>query len=168
MQIYISRNGQQSGPFSLDQLIAMSAHGSVLATDLAWSEGAVGWTPLGEFLRAKSGALGSATPPPVPSSSPLGLAGFIISAAGIPIWISILVLAVLGHNRNSDSHSPFMMLVGLALFAMLGINVLGIMLGFIAVSKKHQRKPLTIVGLALNLLQFAVIILLTLVGLSMK
>ena len=50
MQIYISRAGQQYGPFSMDQVHQALTNGSLVATDLAWHEGAANWVPLGQIV----------------------------------------------------------------------------------------------------------------------
>jgi Domain of unknown function (DUF4190)/GYF domain 2 len=46
MQILVHRHGQQLGPFSVEQLRAALASGTVSAEDLAWWEGAPAWTPV--------------------------------------------------------------------------------------------------------------------------
>src|SRR3954463_13875386 len=46
MQIYVGKNGQQLGPFSLDEVNRKLADGTFAGTDLAWYEGAAGWAPL--------------------------------------------------------------------------------------------------------------------------
>jgi hypothetical protein len=46
MQIYVGKNGQQLGPFSLDEVNRKVADGTFTGTDLAWYEGAAGWAPL--------------------------------------------------------------------------------------------------------------------------
>ncbi|MGS5758424.1 DUF4339 domain-containing protein, partial [Acinetobacter baumannii] len=38
MQIYLARNNQQAGPYTLEQLNQMLASQQVLLTDLAWHE----------------------------------------------------------------------------------------------------------------------------------
>ncbi len=58
MKYYISRAGQQYGPYSLEDLRNMQAQGQVDVNDLAWAEGMAAWTPLSQVL-------GSA-PAPVP------------------------------------------------------------------------------------------------------
>ncbi len=42
---HVGRNGQQTGPFSFEQLKAMAANGELLPTDLVWKEGMAGWEP---------------------------------------------------------------------------------------------------------------------------
>jgi hypothetical protein len=46
MQIYVGKNGQQLGPFTLDEVNRKVADGTFTGSDLAWYEGAAGWAPL--------------------------------------------------------------------------------------------------------------------------
>ena len=49
MQIYINRDGQQFGPFTIDQVNQGLASGQLLATDFAFHEGLAGWTQLSQI-----------------------------------------------------------------------------------------------------------------------
>ncbi len=49
MQITINRDGQQYGPFSLEQINAGLAAGQLVPTDMAWHEGLPEWIPLAEL-----------------------------------------------------------------------------------------------------------------------
>jgi GYF domain 2 len=49
MQLIVSVNGEQQGPFSVDQIKGYLAMGHFQHSDLAWHEGATDWRPLGEF-----------------------------------------------------------------------------------------------------------------------
>ena len=51
MQIYLARNNQQAGPYSLEQVNQMLASQQVLLTDLAWHEGMTEWITLGELTQ---------------------------------------------------------------------------------------------------------------------
>ncbi|ENX22022.1 hypothetical protein F892_01262 [Acinetobacter vivianii] len=53
MQIYLARNNQQAGPYSLEQVNQMLASQQVLLTDLAWHEGMTEWKTLGELTQGK-------------------------------------------------------------------------------------------------------------------
>lgn len=53
MQIYLARNNQQAGPYSLEQVNRMLASQQVLLTDLAWHEGMTEWKTLGELTQGK-------------------------------------------------------------------------------------------------------------------
>ncbi len=53
MQIYLARNNQQAGPYTLEQVNQMLASQQVLLTDLAWHEGMTEWKALGELTQGK-------------------------------------------------------------------------------------------------------------------
>src|SRR3954462_7642421 len=81
MQIYIGKNGQQLGPFSLEEINRKLADGTFAGTDLAWYEGAAGWTPL-------AGVAGVGIPPTSPASpapAPAAVAAPVQPAAIAPV-----------------------------------------------------------------------------------
>lgn len=49
MQIYLARNNQQVGPYTLEQLNAMLASNEVLLTDLMWHDGMDKWQSVGQM-----------------------------------------------------------------------------------------------------------------------
>ncbi|CAB1221208.1 RDD family protein [Acinetobacter bouvetii] len=53
MQIYLARNNQQAGPYTIEQLNQMLASQQVLLTDLAWHQGMTEWKALGELTQGK-------------------------------------------------------------------------------------------------------------------
>jgi TPR repeat protein len=53
MQIFISRDGAQSGPYSMDQVREYLASGELLPGDLAWHEGMADWQPLNQLARSQ-------------------------------------------------------------------------------------------------------------------
>lgn len=53
MQIYLARNNQQAGPYTLEQVNAMLANTQVVLTDLAWHEGMSTWLPIGQLTGGK-------------------------------------------------------------------------------------------------------------------
>src|SRR5437773_2138987 len=60
MKYYVSRGGQQYGPYSLPDLQRYVASGNILPTDLACGEGGAQWVPVSQVL----GNMGvQATPP---------------------------------------------------------------------------------------------------------
>src|SRR5688500_8489455 len=63
MQIYVGKNGQQLGPFSLEEINRNLADGTFVGTDLGWYEGAAGWAAL-------SSIAGVVIPPP-PAAVPV-------------------------------------------------------------------------------------------------
>lgn len=65
MQIYLARNREQAGPYTLEQVNSMLAAGQVQLSDLAWHDGLDNWQPLGQLT---AGRLHYA--PPAAGSSP--------------------------------------------------------------------------------------------------
>ena len=65
---HVGRNGQQTGPFSIEQLNTMAANGELQPTDLVWKEGMAGWEPAstlpGVFTPAPAPAPGAIELPP--------------------------------------------------------------------------------------------------------
>jgi len=53
MQIYLARNQEQAGPYSLEQVNSMLASGQVVLSDLAWHEGLDNWQPLGQLTAGR-------------------------------------------------------------------------------------------------------------------
>lgn len=62
MQIYITKNGNQTGPFTEEQTRSMISAGMISHDDLAWIEGVPDWKPLYTVL-------GVSQPPPPPVST---------------------------------------------------------------------------------------------------
>lgn len=175
MQVFLGQDGKQTGPFTLEQVMAMSSEGALIASTLAWHAGMNDWAPVAELLRTENVAPQPMPPPlalpPAPAAAKtpaVGIASFVIGVAGLPIWLVILGLAGFGQVQNFGPESVFMMLVGLALFAMIGVNLVGAVLGFVAAAQKDAKKMLTIFGLTLNLLELVGIVVITAVGLMMK
>ena len=50
MQIYISRNDEQFGPYSREEVTSYLEDGSLTSHDLAWHEEQADWKPLGELV----------------------------------------------------------------------------------------------------------------------
>ncbi|HEY4714293.1 MAG TPA: DUF4339 domain-containing protein, partial [Aquirhabdus sp.] len=53
MQIYLARNNEQAGPYTLEQVNAMLANKQIVLTDLAWHDGMTNWLPLGQLTGGK-------------------------------------------------------------------------------------------------------------------
>ena len=61
MQIHITRNGQQHGPYNEEQLTDKLASGEISYDDLGWVDGMAEWLPLRQIVIPPGG-----TPPPPP------------------------------------------------------------------------------------------------------
>lgn len=53
LQIYLARNDQQAGPYTLQQVNDMLATQQILLTDLAWHKGMTEWKVLGELTQGQ-------------------------------------------------------------------------------------------------------------------
>ena len=63
MNIHISRNGEQFGPYSPEQVREYLAAGTLLPSDMGWHEGAADWQPITQLV---GGAASSAASVPCP------------------------------------------------------------------------------------------------------
>lgn len=163
MEIYIARDGQQTGPISMEQLVTMAGQGTVSPSDLAWHEGLAGWVAVSEVLPAKTGA--PVLSPPISRSvkARLGLASFVIGAAGVALWFIVLLIAA-----RLRGESRFMAMLGLGVFAMLLVNAVGLALGFVALADKDARNARTIIGVSLNSIEILGFVCLLIIGLATK
>src|SRR6266481_7178729 len=101
MNIIVSRNGQQFGPYTLEQVNAYLASGQLLPTDLGWYEGASQWTPLRTIE-------GIAVPPPPPPPGPQRSVGKLVLMAIVwclVFWIGSLMVAggIAGVSNPKDA-----------------------------------------------------------------
>ena len=108
MLIHINRNGEQFGPYTLEDLNAYLAQGTLFPTDLTWWVGAPGWVQMNEVPGVVlPGAAATDTPALVTKAGGGEKIGIIISAAfGV---LAIAVGAVFffngSDNKNSGSSS---------------------------------------------------------------
>ena len=69
MQIHVAKSGQQSGPYTLEQVQNMVRSGLLSAADLGWHEGMAEWAPLHTIA-------GLGVPPPTgAAATPMGAGG---------------------------------------------------------------------------------------------
>ena len=73
MQVHVDRGGQRYGPYSLEEVNAYLANGTLLPTDLAWQDGMADWLPIGQIPGVTMPA-GSPPLPPLPLLQPERLA----------------------------------------------------------------------------------------------
>ena len=67
MVYHVSRDGQNYGPYTLEDLQWYVASGNVLPTDLAKSDDMPDWVPVSQVLGMAPGAPGGYQPPLVPA-----------------------------------------------------------------------------------------------------
>ena len=66
MELFIIRDGQQTGPFNQELVQSQLKSGELRPDDMGWHKGLSAWLPLGELFQR---AAGSAEPPPVSSAN---------------------------------------------------------------------------------------------------
>ena len=69
MQVHIDRGGQRFGPYSVEQINSYLADGTILPTDLGWTDGMTDWVPVTQVAGVTSAdaAATAAVPPPTPA-----------------------------------------------------------------------------------------------------
>ena len=91
MSVFLYKNGQQYGPYSIDQVKGWLSSGQVQPADLACYEGSTTWTPLSTLL-----GMGTYLPATQLRSSPpssgwgLIISGAILTLIGIPLSAIII------------------------------------------------------------------------------
>ena len=79
-KIFIGRDGQQLGPYTIVELRQYLAEGRIAKDDLVWCEGMSAWQPLAEAQEIQS-ALSAQDPPALPDvPMPVGAAYFHVAA----------------------------------------------------------------------------------------
>ena len=95
MHLYISRNGEQNGPYTLEEVQGYLVKGVLMPDDLAWHEGLEGWISLGKLTTSATGY----SPPPTPARPEPTIATVPAKATGnmklfIGLGAAMAVLAI--------------------------------------------------------------------------
>jgi hypothetical protein len=135
MQIFLHRGGQQTGPFSIDEVRAQLASGAVSAADLAWYEGAADWAPVSSLPGLGLGVPLAPNPPPryVPPAVQQGTPG--VAIASLVLGLSVFLFGLLagipaiicGHIALSKIKQAGGMLSG------KGMAITGLVLGYLSI-----------------------------------
>lgn len=88
MLIHVSRDGQQFGPYTPEDVQAYLADGSLLASDLGWVEGTADWVPLPQLVSGSA----PAPPPQFP--------GVACPKCGAGLDADQVVCLACGHNLD--------------------------------------------------------------------
>ena len=101
MQVHIDRAGQRFGPYPIEQVNALLADGTLLETDLGWTDGMAEWLPLSQVQGVILPGQTPAAPPPPPVGTNLG--GVQASGSskkklmiGVGATVGVLALAAVG------------------------------------------------------------------------
>ena len=141
MQFHISRNGQQFGPYSLDDVRAQLASGTLLPTDLAWKEGAPDWQPLSSMTEF------AGIVPPVQTAkttSGLAIASLVLGILSLVLcWIggvAAIPAVICGHLSLSKIKKSAGTLSG------QGMAIAGLVMGYISIVIMVIAVPLIFTG----------------------
>lgn len=95
MEIFVSRDGQQFGPYSLDDVNAYLASGQLSGDDVAWYEGAADWMPL-RSIEGITTPRASAPPPPSPARSNPTISNPALHGLSMIGWCSLFFTPLWG------------------------------------------------------------------------
>src|SRR5437764_13987831 len=101
MQIYVGKNGQQLGPFSIEEINRKLAGGTFAGSDLAWYEGAAGWAPLSGVPGVVIPQASPSTPAPSPAPTPTAVQAAPVVAPAVRPNASIVQPAPRGTGMLS-------------------------------------------------------------------
>jgi hypothetical protein len=101
MEIFIQHQGQQTGPFSLQQIQSGFLSGLYQHSDLIWHQGIEGWIPLSTLLNNNAAA--TVSPQTVmPLSSGLALTSMILGVSSFACLITSIPAIICGHIASSQ------------------------------------------------------------------
>ena len=100
--------------------------------------------------------------------SGLGISAFIIAmVSGVIFWISVIMATAVELSNGSGGDAELMYgLVGLVMFFVLFLNLIGTGLGIAGVIQKTKKRLFAILGIVFNGLTIVVFIFLLILGLA--
>ena len=100
MLIHIHRNGEQFGPYTLEDLNSYLAQGALLPTDQAWWEGGPGWVSMDQVpgVLLPGGSSNAVVAPTEGRRSKLMIAGIVSSV----LVLGALGVVFLGGDKDSE------------------------------------------------------------------
>ena len=125
---HVGRNGQQTGPFSIEQLKTMAANGELQPTDLVWKEGMAGWEPASTLPGVFGAAPSAAEVLPQVNPVPLAQATVLPPAPGPggpkpnPMAITGMILGILSVTFGLCCCSGFPFSIAGLIFSIIGLN----------------------------------------------
>jgi type II secretory pathway pseudopilin PulG len=96
MEIFIQHQGQQTGPFSMQQIQAGLANGTYQPSDLIWYQGIDGWIPVSNALQNLSNTASSSIGAPAGSSG-LALTSMILGISSFLCGVTAIPAVICGH-----------------------------------------------------------------------
>jgi hypothetical protein len=99
--------------------------------------------------------------------SGFGIASFlIVLAAGALEFVLVAIAGILETIRpgGMDEDSPIAILLGLAMFGGLLVNLLGILLGVVGLLQRDRKKPFAVLGVIIGFLVFVGLVAVIVIG----
>jgi len=110
-QYFIAREGEQTGPYTLDQMQQMKGADQLLPTDMAWTEGQEDWLPLSQIVGDTSPTPPPATslppPPPATKAKETGKSVLIVRIVLGILLIVAIVIASLSWRANQQYRKTY-------------------------------------------------------------
>lgn len=135
MKLYVHHDGQQLGPYSLEDVLSQLSAGTIQPTDLAWHEGALEWQPL-----ASIPAIARNAPPPLaaaaalPAAAPSNTQGLAIASLVLGILslltagLTAIPAVICGHVSRANIRKSAGTQTG------DGLALVGLILGYVGVA----------------------------------
>jgi MFS family permease len=166
MQIYISREQQQIGPYTVAEARSRIIGGQLLGSDLAWHEGLAEWVTLSEILSRQLPPANAPRITPVAFSG-YAVASFIASITGAVCWPILLIIAAMMSDKMQKDELVAGA-IGFFMIAGLVVNILGTIAGILAVVNPCRNRWMGIVGIIFNVIEFLGVFTLLLIGIMSK
>lgn len=166
MDLYIARNGNREGPYSVQIVLDMLSKGELKSDQLAWHAGLTEWVPLSQLLDS---TINNPTPPPSkPTTHRLGKASLVIGLLGLIAWPLLIGMAAYGVATGYAERSPLLVAAGLMVLAGLAVNCVGAILGLAGIVQRNYSKTWSIVGVSLNAVELFFMVLILCLGIAKK
>ena len=165
---FVGKNGQQTGPFSVEQLREMAASGQLNGTDLVWREGMAEWQPASTLPGVFQGAA-SAADLPAGNAAPLVQATVLPPLSGAPVGPRPNGMALTGMILGIVSVT-----VGLCCCYGFPFNIAGIVFSVIGMNQikadpvNQTGRPMALAGLWCSIGSIVIAILMMVLGVAMN
>lgn len=118
MQIYLARNQQQAGPYTLDELNQMLKGGQVVLSDLIWHQGMTEWKTVGEMTNQQYEYRPHQAHTPTPPQQTVSFAESIAQQSANPSTVNLHKNPATAQNAElaSISQRLFAKMIDLALW----------------------------------------------------
>ena len=101
MQVHIDRGGQRFGPYTIEQVNAHLADGSLLPSDLGWTDGMADWVPITQVSGVTTAEAAPPPPPPAEPSAPPAIPGSTCPQCQAEVTAEQVVCMGCGTNLQS-------------------------------------------------------------------